>query len=189
MADCHWRLSPRAALELLPRLDPLRLHWFECPIAETVEHWADSRAIRRAANDQGVLVAAAEIQVGTGAFQRIFDNGLVDVVMPDVKYCGGPLELLAIAHAARAAGVACSPHNPTGPVCTLHSLHLAAICRCPMLELQFDESPLTDALVCGQHPRVSQGRFPVPSTPGLGAPIDESLFVRHPYRRVPFGVV
>ena len=89
MADCHWRFSSEAALALLPRLDPLKLHWFECPISESVDCWQQARLLRQAANER-------------------------DVLMPDVKYCGGPLEMMAIALAAGGCGVQCSPHNPAG---------------------------------------------------------------------------
>ena len=114
MADCHWRFSSEAALALLPRLDPLKLHWFECPISESVDCWQQARLLRQAANERDVLIAAAESQVGLRAFQRTFEQKLFDVVMPDVKYCGGPLEMMAIALAAGGCGVQCSPHNPAG---------------------------------------------------------------------------
>lgn len=189
MADCHWRFSTEAALAVLPRLDALRLYWFECPITESVDGWADGRRIRRAARERGVLIAAAESQVGLRAFERLFENELYDVVMPDVKYCGGPLELLAIAAAAAAAGVQCSPHNPTGPICTLHSLHLSAAAACPMLELQVNESPLTDELLGYAHPLLVDGALQVPTSPGLGVCVDEGCFDRHPYQPVPVGLL
>ena len=189
MADCHWRFSPEAAQALLPELDPLKLYWFECPISESVDYWPQARRLRQAANERGVLIAAAESQVGLRAFQRTFEQKLYDVVMPDVKYCGGPLEMMAIARAADGFGVKCSPHNPTGPVCTLHSLHLAAAAKCSMLELQVNESPLTDELVFGRHPRLQGGELLLPQGPGLGTSVDESCFERHPYQPVPVGLL
>lgn len=189
MADCHWRFTPDAALAVLPRLDALRLYWFECPISESVDLWADSQRIREAAQSRGLLIAAAESQVGLRAFTRLFEHRLYDVVMPDVKYCGGPLELMAIAAAAQAASVQCSPHNPTGPICTLHSLHLSAAADCPMLELQVNESSLTDELASHAHPRLVDGALQVPTTPGLGLDIDESCFERHPFQPVPVGLL
>ena len=172
---------------------PARLHWLECPISEAHAHWAATRRIRTAARDQGVLLAAAETQQGLAAFQTLFDEALYDVVMPDVKYCGGPLEMLQIARRAQEAGVQFSPHNPSGPVCTWHSLQVAAVAgECAMLELQFDESPLYDALVGGPHLSGTDtdtgtgSGFDLTTMPALA--LDGALLASHPYRPVTPGV-
>lgn len=189
MVDCHWRFDEARAMQVLNALAPARLHWFECPLAETHANWPALRRIRAAAKTQGVLLAAAETQVGLASFEMLFAEGLYDVVMPDVKYCGGPREMLRIAERARACGVEFSPHNPTGPVCTLASLHVAAVApQCRMLELQFGESTFYDALVSHRHPKLEEGGFAVSRTPGLGAALDEALLAAHPHRAVQFGI-
>jgi galactonate dehydratase len=189
MVDCHWRFDEARAMDVLNALAPARLHWFECPLAETHANWPALRRIRAAAKTQGVLLAAAETQVGLASFEMLFAQELYDVVMPDVKYCGGPREMLRIAERASACGVVFSPHNPTGPVCTLASLHVAAAApQCGMLELQFAESPFYDALVSHRHPLLEEGGFTVPRTPGLGAALDEALLAAHPYQKVGFGI-
>ena len=187
MVDCHWRFDETRALQTLRDLRPANLHWFECPISESHAHWAATRRIRAAARDQGVLLAAAETQQGIASFQTLFDEALYDVVMPDVKYCGGPLEMLQIAQCAADCGVVFSPHNPSGPVCTWHSLQVAAVApQCAMLELQFDESPLYDGVVGGSHLSGVGGAFDLASLPGLE--LDFGLLQAHPYRPVPPGV-
>jgi galactonate dehydratase len=109
--------------------------------------------------------------------------------MPDVKYCGGPREMLAIAERAADSGVRFSPHNPTGPVCTQYSLHVAGVApACEGLELQFDESPLYAALVAQGLPRLASGALAVPTGPGLGLALDVALLATHPWRPVPLGI-
>lgn len=189
MADCHWRFDEARALDTLRALRDVDLFWFECPVAEEHAYWPALRRIRSAANGMGVRIAAAETQIGDATFKELFAAGLYDVVMPDVKYCGGVREMLAISQSAARAGVAFAPHNPTGPVCTVASLHVAAAApECLMLELQVGESPLYDALVSARHPPVRDGGFDVPDTPGLGVEIDTALLARHPHRDVPFGI-
>ena len=189
MVDCHWRFDEATAVRILRALAPAHLHWFECPLPETPAHWPALRRIRAAAREQGVLLAAAETQVGVAAFQTLFDEALYDVVMPDVKYCGGPREMLLIAQRAVEAGVQFSPHNPTGPICSQHSLHVAAVApECDMLELQFDESPLFDSLVGSRNPVLVDGKLIVSSSEGLGLAIDEAVLAAHPYRPVPLGI-
>jgi galactonate dehydratase len=189
MVDCHWRFDEPRALEALRALAPARLHWFECPLAETHAYWPAMRRIRAAAKEQGVLLAAAETQVGLAAFQTIFDESLYDVVMPDVKYCGGPLEMVRIAQAAALHGVGFSPHNPTGPVCSWFSLQVAGVVpECAMLEIQYDESPLFMQLTGAAHPAVTGGMLVVPDTPAEGPQVDEAALRAHPYRAVPAGI-
>jgi galactonate dehydratase len=181
MVDCHWRFGEPSALETLRALAPARLFWFECPLPETPVHGPALQRVHAAARDAGVLLAGAETQVGVTGFQPLFDDGLLDVVMPDVKYCGGPWEMLRIAERAHAAGVVCSPHNPTGPIASLHSLNVAAVAPGEaMVEIQFDESPLFDRLAPGAHPALVEGRFAVPA--------QTALFGAHPYVPVPPGV-
>lgn len=189
MVDCHWRFDEDSALSALKAMKPARLHWFECPIAETHSNWHSMRRIRAAAHDQGVLLAAAETQVGLAAFKTLFDEELYDLVMPDVKYCGGPAEMLRIAEQAHARGVGFSPHNPSGPVCTWHSLQVAAMApECAMLELQFDESPLYDAVMNTAAITPAGGHFDVSGLYLDPPSLDIGVLDAHPYQPVPLGI-
>jgi galactonate dehydratase len=189
MVDCHWRFDETRALDLLHALAPARLHWFECPLPETPPWWPALQRVRRAAHDRGVLLAAAETQIGCAGFQPLFDAGLYDVVMPDVKYCGGPWEMLRIAERAFDAGVKFSPHNPSGPIASLHSLNVAGVApECDMIELQFDESPLFEALIMGLHPTLVDGCFAVPTQRAMRARPQPALLAAHPYQPVPSGI-
>jgi galactonate dehydratase len=189
MVDCHWRFDEPTALQTLKDLAPANLHWFECPLPETHAHWSATRRVRAAANAQGVLLAAAETQVGLAAFQTLFDERLYDVVMPDVKYCGGPWEMLRIAQRATDHGVQFSPHNPSGPVCTWHSLQVAGVApECDLLELQFDESPLYNEVLQGWALDAASGHAALPLTPGFSPQVNTALLQTHPYRQVPPGI-
>lgn len=189
MVDCHWRFDEASAMQTLRDLEPIGLHWFECPLAETHAHWAAMRRVRQAANDRGVMLAAAETQVGLASFQTLFDEGLYDVVMPDVKYCGGPWEMLRIAERAAERGVRFSPHNPTGPVCTWHSLQVALVApECAMLEVQFEESELTDRVSQGVDLQVQQGGLRPPPAHRRVQQLDRAVLAGHPYQSVPPGI-
>ena len=193
MVDCHWRMDEARALSTLALLEPVGLHWFECPLAETHANWPALRRIRQAARQQGVLLAAAETQVGLSSFQAVFEEALYDVVMPDVKYCGGPWEMLRIAQQAHTHGVQFSPHNPSGPVCTWQSLQVALVApECAMLEFQFAESDLYFSVNQGVDIDPHQGHL---RQPGAGSSaslavqgLDQSLLAQHPYQRVPPGI-
>jgi galactonate dehydratase len=140
--DCHWRFDEARAQEALGECARLGVTWFECPLPETPEHFAAIKRLRGKANAAGMRLAGAEQFIGTAGFRPLLEQGLYDVVMPDVKYAGGLAECLRIAELAARHGVACSLHNPSGPVCHAHSLHASAAMQSnERLEYQHGETP------------------------------------------------
>ena len=92
--------------------------------------------------------AGLEQSIGWEVIRPYCEAGGYDVVMPDVKYIGGVHELRRVASACADLGVAVSPHNPSGPISHAFSLQVSAtLAAFDRLEMQFDESPLFDALV------------------------------------------
>src|SRR5262245_12227281 len=135
--DCHWRFAELAAREALAECAHLGVTWFECPLPELPEQYAAIRRLRAQANAAGLRLAGAENFIGAEGFRPLLEQGLYDVVMPDVKYAGGLGECLRIAELAARHGTACSLHNPSGPVCHAHSVRLsAALAREERLEYQ-----------------------------------------------------
>ena len=169
MVDCHWRFNATLAMQMADELAQLKVSWYECPVAEVPEQFATLRQIRSRANDLGMQLAGAETMIGVNGFLPLLEAGLYDVVMPDVKHAGGLTEVLRIAETAAAHGAACSPHNPTGPICHAHSLHVSAVFNdLPALEVQFEESELFFALADSDLPRFEDGMSALPRGPGLG---------------------
>lgn len=189
MVDCHWRFDEPTALAVLERLARLGIHWYECPVSEQAHALDALGRIRSAANALGVLVSGCELQTTVDGFRPFVEPQRVDAIMPDVKYCGGPVEMLRIAEYAAAHGTRFSPHNPTGPVCTAASLHVALAARAvDSLELQLGESALSQDVVSGAAPRFADGTFLAPDTPGWGVELDLRVLASHPFRPVPPGL-
>ena len=112
-------------------------------------------------------------------FRPWIDAGAYDVMMPDVKYAGGPDEMLRIANAMAGKGIMFSPHNPSGPISHMHSAHICAVCPCAdLLEHQFDETPLFQHLLTPKLPSHTDGAITLPDSAGLGVALDESS---HPF--------
>jgi len=189
MVDCHWRFDEPTALDVLQRLAACGTQWFECPVSEHARAHAALGRIRAVAEALGVQVAACELQTTVDGFRPFLEPRRVDAIMPDVKYCGGPVEMLRIAACASAFGVGFSPHNPTGPVCTAASLHVAlAAPAVDSLELQVGESALTQDVVRGVEPRFVDGCFAAPGAPGWGVELDDRVLDTHPFQPVPPGL-
>ena len=105
--------------------------------------------------------------------------------MPDVKYIGGVHELRRVASACVDLGVSVSPHNPTGPISHAFSLQISATLPAfDRLEMQFDESPLFDALVGAPFAPIVDGHAARPSGPGLGVALSDALLNKHAERAV-----
>ena len=163
--DCHWRFDEAAANEALAECARLGVSWFECPIAETPEHFAAIKRLRAKANAEGMRLAGAELFIGVEGFRPLLEQGLYDVVMPDVKYAGGLGETLRIAALAARHGTGCSLHNPSGPICHAHSVHAsAALDSKERLEYQHGETPRFFEIAPGL-------TAPVKGTAALPAPI------------------
>ncbi len=185
--DCHWRFDLQTAVHVLDTLAEAGIAWYECPISES-DHDGLLR-LRHQANAKGIVLAGAEMAVEVAGFAPLFARGVYDIVMPDVKYCGGIAALLRIADAAQKAGVRVAPHNPTGPICNFASVHACvAHPALDLLEVQLGESPLFTECVGGAHPLVVSGTFAALARPGFGAEIAPQVLAAHPFAPVPFGL-
>jgi galactonate dehydratase len=124
--------------------------------------------------------AGGETIAGADDAEAMCAGGLYDVLMPDIKYCGGFRGMRAIADVCEAHGVDLAPHNPTGPIAHVASVHACAASPTLLwLEHQWNESPLFDTLA-GPMPRLVDGAFTVPAGPGLGARIDRDVAATRP---------
>lgn len=184
MVDAHWRFSAGGAARLVQDVAPFGLFWLECPVAEA--NHAAIRRLRSMANDRGMRLAGAETLAGLGAYRTIIEGGCYDVLMPDIKYAGGHEEIRRIAALAQTAGVEIAPHNPTGPVCHAHSVHLCAtLPNLLPLEVQFGETDRFFTLVAGHDLRFAQGAARLAEAPGLGSALDEAAAQLAPWQPMP----
>lgn len=182
LIDCHWRFDERTACQVISGLEPAKLFWAECMVSERPEHHAALARVRAHAAERGVRLTGAERQVGVAGFEAIAHGKLLDVVMPDVKYAGGYAETLRIAERTAKAGIAYSPHNPTGPVCTFASLHLCALAPNFLILERQSETSIYDDIIVGSHPSLVNGCYAIPERPGLGIDLNPEVITAHPYK-------
>lgn len=184
MVDAHWRFSPGGAARLVQDVAPFALFWLECPVSEA--NHPEIRRLRSMANDRGMRLAGAESLAGLAAYRPLIETGCYDVLMPDIKYAGGHEEIRRIAALAQTAGIEIAPHNPTGPVCHAHSVHLCAtIPNLLPLEVQFGETDRFFTLVTGHDLRFARGAATLSAAPGLGNAIDEAGARLTPWQPMP----
>ncbi len=170
MVDAHSNFDVPLAIEVARRLEPVNLNWYEEPVPpELIEETIE---IHKAVKQR---MAGGELLFGVEGFSPLWAQGAVDVIMPDVKHCGGIKELAMIAASAIPSGVTVAPHNPSGPVSTAHSVQVAAAMpNFEMLELQWGEVDWRSEVL--DPPEVFEnGTIAVPSRPGLGVKLNENV--------------
>ena len=174
MIDCHSFFDVPSSIAVARRLEPQKLAWYEEPVPP--ERTADTLAIKRAIAQP---MAGGEVLFGVKGFRDLVEREAVDVIMPDVKHCGGLLEFTRIAAVAASHGVAVSPHNPSGPVATAASLQVCAgLANFRFVEMQFGEVPWRGDLVSPVE-RVEGGVFSLPVSPGLGIRLNDRVARQH----------
>ena len=174
MADGHSFFDVPLGERVARELEPFRLAWYEEPVAP--ERIDDMREIHRRIRQP---MAAGELLFGIAGFAPLSTNRSVDVIMPDVKHCGGLSELLRIAAVAERDGVVVAPHNPSGPVSTAANVQVCAVLRnFRLLEYQWGEVEWRHDLVTPAE-WFDRGSLHVPDRPGLGIELNDALVRAH----------
>lgn len=183
MVDCHWRFDEAGAVQLVRDLHAIRLYWLECPTSENPDGFSTIQRVHEETAASGIKLAGAERQIAVSGFKPFVAGGWLDVVMPDIKYAGGYSQMLKIAELCAKYSVGFSPHNPSGPVCNMASIQLCAIAPAFLiLEYQLAESPLYFDVAGGFVPKLANGCFEVPETPGIGIELKDEVLRAHPYQ-------
>ena len=173
LIDAHSRFTRAEGLALIDRLAPLNLYWLEeVTPADPID---DLAAINRAA---AMATAGGESVRGIAGFYPYIRAGAVDVVMPDVKVCGGILELKKIAALADAAGLAVSPHGPASPVGNIAAAHVAAtLPNFTILEYAYGEVPWRAEIVSPAED-IREGKAVLSERPGFGLQLNDRALSR-----------
>lgn len=170
MIDCHSHFTVAMSQQVASQLEPVNLAWYEEPVPP--KQVAATLEIKRSIRQP---MAGGEMLFGVEGFLPLCTNHAVDVIMPDVKHCGGVLEMKLIAAMAAAHQVAVAPHNPAGPVSTAASVQICAgMPNFQILELQWGEVPWRGDLLVPRETFV-KGEIAVPDAPGFGVSLNDSL--------------
>lgn len=176
--DFHGRVSAPMAKVLMRALEPYRPLFVEEPVlAEQAEYYP------RLAEMTSIPIAAGERMYSRFEFKRVFDQGGLAIVQPDLSHAGGITECFKIAGMAEAYDIALAPHCPLGPVALAACLAIDFVSYNAVLQEQSmgihynkggelldyvknrDDFKLTDGYI-----------LPLP-LPGLGVEIDEERVI------------
>ncbi len=173
MVDAGHAWDWETALERAKLFEQFRLGWLEEPLSQD-----DRKGYAKLCARSPVPIAAGEGDVTHWDFEDLIERGL-DVIQPDVAFCGGLTVCRRVSKMAKAAGRRVVPHCFSTGINLAASLHwMAATPNSDLVEYCLRPSPLMRQLVRNLPP-VEEGRVRVPDGPGLGIELDENVLERY----------
>ena len=122
MVDCHGRFDVESAVVVAEELAELGVDWFEEPVRPNAEPADSARIAARVS----MTLAGGEMGYGEEVFADLIEGKAVEVIMPDVMFCGGAAVAARSGRAAIVNGGGVSLHSPSGPVSLLTGGHVTA---------------------------------------------------------------
>jgi len=175
MIDAGLAWDLKGALRMAAVYEQYGVYWLEEPL-----HANDIAGYRELADRTNLFIAGGEQESGRTAFQRLLDEGHLDIIQPDLARCGGLTEGKKIAYLAYDRHKKIVPHAFKTGILVAASTHFAAsIPNGFLIEYSVSDSPLTRDLV---HVPVTfkDGYVTVPTDrPGLGIEIDEQVLEKY----------
>ncbi len=172
--DFHGRVHKAMAKILVQELNPYHLMFVEEPVlCENYE------AFKEIASYTTAPIATGERLFTRWDFKKIFEQGVVNIIQPDLSHAGGILECKKIAAMAEAYDVAVAPHCPLGPIALASCIQLDActpnaIIQEQSLGIHYNQgNDLMDFLKDPTVFEYKDGYVSLPDKPGLGIDIDE----------------
>lgn len=180
--DFHAQTSPSVASIIVKEVEPLNLLFIEepCP-PENVK--AMARIARRATTP----IATGERLIASYGCRELIEQGVVDILQPDINHVGGISALWKVGAMAEASGISMAPHACEGPIGGAATLHVDAAMPnflvqeiCGGVEVSRQDK-IWEEWLGFPAMRMVDGRFPLPDKPGLGFDLSEDALKKYPF--------
>lgn len=178
MLDCWMSLDVDYATRLAHRASDYGLKWIEEALIPD-DYWGYAQLKKQM--PAGMLMTTGEHEATRWGFRQLLETG-VDIIQPDVGWCGGITELIKISALADAHSTLVVPHGSS-----VYSYHFVVTrTNSPFSEfLMMHETaeeivPMFSPLLVGE-PVPENGRLKVPETPGFGVELNPDVPRSRPY--------
>lgn len=175
--DFHGRVRRSVAKVLAKAIEPFSPMFYEELLLPD-----DTDALREVAGHCAVPLATGERMFTRWGFKKLLQDGVIDIIQPDVSHCGGIWELRKIAAMAEAYDVAVAPHCPLGPLTLASSIQIDLCTPNAFIQEQsinvayHADSENAMFKYVKSHPFKFENGFVLRSSaPGLGVEIDETV--------------
>lgn len=173
--DLHRQYNVPDAIRIANALADLDLLWLEDPVSDiSVDAYAEVRARSPIALCAGEMFIAEQ-------FARFIDGGAVDILHPDVLFCGGMHEMKRIADYGDLHRLPLAMHGNGGAIAAIAAAHVAVASRNFLgLEYHFIETPWIGAYARRLGAAHGAGLFEggavvLSDAPGLGIELDREV--------------
>ena len=172
--DFHGRVHKPMAKMLARELEQFRPMFIEEPVL--CDHY---EVFKEIASCCTIPIATGERLFTRWDFKKIFEQGAVSIIQPDVSHAGGILECRKIAAMAEAYDMAIAPHCPLGPIALAACIQVDACSPNALIQEQslgIHYNQGNDLLDFLRDPSVfdyHDGVVNLPTAPGLGIDVDE----------------
>jgi galactonate dehydratase len=171
MVEFHSLWDLPMAKKLVTALEEFNPFWYEDPLK--MDNLA---ALAELAHSTRVPITASEALGTRWSFRELFERHAVGVAMLDVSWCGGLSEARKIAAMAEAYQLPVAPHDCTGPVVLMASVHLSMNATNTLIQetvRAFFTGWYTELVT--KLPRIENGYVYLPDGPGLGTELRPGL--------------
>jgi L-alanine-DL-glutamate epimerase-like enolase superfamily enzyme len=165
MLDCWQAMDVGYVVDLAERIGEYRPRWLEeCVMPDRIDSYC------RIKEKIKIPLAGAEHEYTRWGVKRFIDARALDVLQPDIYWCGGLSETLKIAACATAADLVMIPHGHSTPANIHFSLTQSPI-HTPWQEYLVKWNSIHQHFLL--HPVMPvRGEIAAPELPGLGMDLD-----------------
>ena len=164
MVEFHSLWDLPMAKKLAAALEEFNPYWYEDPIKMD-----NPAALAELARSTRVPITASETLGTRWSFRQFFEERAIGIAMLDVSWCGGLSEARKLAAMAEAYQLPVAPHDCTGPVVFMASVHLSLNATNALVQetvRAFYSGWYTELVT--HLPRIEGGYVYPPQGPGLG---------------------
>lgn len=173
--DCHQRFNRYSLARMIEKIEKEYgiPYWIEDTV-DILDYGAQRTIVNRYPE---IRFAAGEDSVNPSQIIRTINSDCYDVIMPDVKYIGGPSSVKSISGYAEIQGKMVSLHNPNGLISTAHSAHLSALLRTRMpMEFPYMATPERKEMASPTE-TIIDGVYVFNDAPGIGVELKEDVLI------------
>ena len=177
MIDAWQSLNLDYATDFCSRIEEFRPRWIEeCFMPDRIESYAELRRRTR------IPLSGAEHEYTRWGFQRFFEKNALDIIQPDIYWCGGLSETLKIAAVATTLDLITIPHGHSTPIgihfsvtqSPIHTPYQEYLVKWNDIHMHFLQHPLWPV----------NGSIMLPDAPGVNMALDADKIEREEEVRV-----
>lgn len=167
-ADANGSYDVPMAIKIGRIMEEHKLRFFEEPVP--FDHYSETKQVADAVT---IPIAGGEQDSSLWQFRSMIENGVVQIVQPDLLYFGGMIRSIRVARMAAAAAMECTVHMSGGGLGHLYVLHFASCVPNAGPHQEFKGFENTVPVSSDTSPlKCEGGMIRVPAGPGLGVTID-----------------